>query len=67
MNISWTSDGTQLAGAGGNGSVVFAQVVGRRFEWKNFEVTQLEPRKLRVRLGVRLIFRISVICGWLWM
>jgi len=49
MDLAWTSDGTQLAGAGGSGSVVFAQVVGRRFEWKNFEVTLLEPRKLRVQ------------------
>lgn len=49
LDIAWTSDGTQFAGAGGNGSVVFAQVVGRRFEWKNTEVTLLEPRKIRVQ------------------
>ena len=49
MDIAWTSDGTQFAGAGGNGSVVFAQVVGRKFEWKNCEVTLLEPRKIRVQ------------------
>jgi len=49
LDIAWTSDGTQLAGAGGNGSVVFAQVVDRHFEWKNSEVTLLAPRKLRVQ------------------
>lgn len=27
MSISWTADGTQLAGSGGNGSVCFGQVV----------------------------------------
>jgi hypothetical protein len=37
------------AGAGGNGSVVFAQVVDRHFEWKNCQVTLLEPRKIRVQ------------------
>lgn len=49
MDIAWTSDGTQFACPTGSGSVVFAQVVGRRFEWKNTEVTLLEPRKLRVQ------------------
>ncbi len=49
LDISWTSDGTQFACATGSGSTVFAQVVGRRFEWKNTEVTLLEPRKLRVQ------------------
>ena len=42
LNISWTSDGTQLAGAAGSGAVIFAQVVGRRFEWKNTEVTVIQ-------------------------
>lgn len=28
-NVAWTSDGTQLAGAGANGAVVFGQLVGR--------------------------------------
>lgn len=49
MNIAWTSDGTQFACAGGNGSVVFAQVVDRRFEWKNTEVTLIASRKIRVQ------------------
>lgn len=49
MDVAWTSDGTQFACAGGNGSVVFAQVVDRRFEWKNYEVTLIETRKIRVQ------------------
>jgi len=49
LNLAWTSDGTQFACAGGNGSVVFAQVVDRRFEWKNTEVTLIESRKIRVQ------------------
>jgi intraflagellar transport protein 80 len=47
--IAWTSDGTQFACAGGNSSVIFAQVVDRRFEWKNTEVILIEPRKIRVQ------------------
>ena len=49
LNIAWTTDGTQFAAAGGSGAVVFATVVERRLEWKNAEVTLLEPRKIRVQ------------------
>ena len=49
LDIAWTSDGTQFACAAGNNSVVFAQVVDRKFEWKNTEVILLEPRKIRVQ------------------
>lgn len=49
MNIAWTSDGTQFAAAGGNGSLLFAQLVNRHFEYKNTEVVLIEPRKLRVQ------------------
>ena len=38
-----------VSGAGGNGSVVFALVVDRHFEWKNAQVTLLEPRRIRVQ------------------
>lgn len=37
-SLVWTPDGTQLAAAGGNGSVVFGQVIERSIEWDNFEV-----------------------------
>jgi intraflagellar transport protein 80 len=49
FSIAWTSDGTQFACAGGNGQTVFAQIIDRRFEWKNFEVTVIGTRKLRVQ------------------
>jgi intraflagellar transport protein 80 len=49
LDISWTPDGTQFAGACGSGEVLLAQVVERKFEWKNTEVTILEPRKIRVQ------------------
>lgn len=37
-SLTWTPDGTQLAAAGGNGSVVFGQVIERSLEWDIFEV-----------------------------
>jgi len=63
MDIAWTSDGTQFAGAGGNGSIIFAQVVGRRFEWKNSEVTLLEPRKIRVQGVYVCVCACVCMCG----
>lgn len=48
MSIAWTSDGTQFAGACGGGSILWASVVDRRQEWKNVEITLVEPRKIRV-------------------
>ena len=49
FNISWSSDGTQLAGACGNGQVIFAHVIERRLEWKNFEVTVTDQKSILVR------------------
>ncbi|KAI9202562.1 WD40-repeat-containing domain protein [Polychytrium aggregatum] len=47
-NIAWTPDGTQLAGGGGSGAVVFANLVNRKLEWKNLEVLILDDHKIRV-------------------
>lgn len=49
FNIAWSSDGTQLAGACGNGQVIFAHVIERRLEWKNFEVTVTDRKSIIVR------------------
>ena len=38
MNIAWTADGTTLAGAGGNGTVCFGQIMERRLEWGKLEL-----------------------------
>jgi len=46
--IAWSSDGTQLAGAGANGSVLFGQVLERRAEWQNIEVLLKESHKVLV-------------------
>ncbi|KAI9350037.1 WD40-repeat-containing domain protein [Zopfochytrium polystomum] len=47
-SIAWTPDGTQIACAGGNGSVIFGHLINRTFEWKNYEVTVLDDHKIRV-------------------
>jgi intraflagellar transport protein 80 len=37
--IAWSADGTQVAGACGNGHVIFAHVIEKRIEWKEYEAT----------------------------
>uniref|UniRef100_A0A2K6FTH6 Intraflagellar transport protein 80 homolog n=1 Tax=Propithecus coquereli TaxID=379532 RepID=A0A2K6FTH6_PROCO len=49
FNIAWSVDGTQIAGACGNGHVVFAHVVEQHWEWKNFQVTLTKRRTMQVR------------------
>jgi intraflagellar transport protein 80 len=49
MDIAWTADGTQLAAAGGNGTVLFAQVVGRSLEWGRYQAVLVESQKIRVQ------------------
>ncbi|XP_067400467.1 intraflagellar transport protein 80 homolog isoform X1 [Emydura macquarii macquarii] len=49
FNIAWSVDGTQIAGACGNGHVIFAHVVEQRWEWKNFEITLTKRRTMEVR------------------
>uniref|UniRef100_A0A8B9ZBE2 Intraflagellar transport protein 80 homolog n=1 Tax=Anas platyrhynchos TaxID=8839 RepID=A0A8B9ZBE2_ANAPL len=48
FNIAWSVDGTQLAGACGNGHVIFAHVVEQRWEWKNLEITLIKRRTMQV-------------------
>ncbi|KAJ8030563.1 Intraflagellar transport protein 80-like [Holothuria leucospilota] len=49
FNIAWSGDGTQVAGACGNGHVIFAHVVERRMEWRNFEVVVVSRTVIEVR------------------
>ncbi|KAJ3590817.1 hypothetical protein NHX12_008765, partial [Muraenolepis orangiensis] len=35
FSLAWSADGTQLAGACGNGHVIFAHVVEQSWEWRN--------------------------------
>ncbi|XP_066266233.1 intraflagellar transport protein 80 homolog [Branchiostoma lanceolatum] len=49
FNIAWSSDGTQIAGACGNGHVIFGHVIERRLEWKNYEATVTDRKSIQVR------------------
>ncbi|KAK3513485.1 hypothetical protein QTP70_015507, partial [Hemibagrus guttatus] len=49
FSLAWSADGTQLAGACGNGQVIFAHIVEKRWEWKNFEITLPKRRTMQVR------------------
>jgi intraflagellar transport protein 80 len=48
FNIAWTPDGTQIACGGGSGSVIFGNIINRRFEWKNYEATLLDDHKIQI-------------------
>ena len=48
FKLSWSSDGTTVAGAGGNGNVVFGTIIDRTVNWKNIEVRLDENNKLIV-------------------
>ena len=48
MSISWSLDGTMIAGAGGNGSVVFGYLVDRKITWENVEIQLKEDNKIHV-------------------
>ena len=48
MSVAWTSDGAQLAGVGANGSIIFGQVLDRKVEWVNIEVTLKGTHKVIV-------------------
>ncbi|XP_076590790.1 intraflagellar transport protein 80 homolog isoform X2 [Chaetodon auriga] len=49
FSLAWSADGTQLAGACGNGHVIFAHVVEQHWEWKNFVITLSKRRTMQVR------------------
>ncbi|XP_054167279.1 intraflagellar transport protein 80 homolog [Oppia nitens] len=49
FGLSWSSDSTQIAGACGNGNVIFAHVVDKRIEWKSYEVTVLGRKNISVK------------------
>ncbi|XP_005092728.1 intraflagellar transport protein 80 homolog [Aplysia californica] len=49
FSLAWSSDGTQVAGACGNGQVIFANVIERRLEWKNYEASVTASKQIQVR------------------
>jgi intraflagellar transport protein 80 len=48
LALSWTADGTLLAGAGGNGSVLFGSLVNRVLQHGGFEVALKDPFRVTV-------------------
>ncbi|XP_014664680.1 PREDICTED: intraflagellar transport protein 80 homolog [Priapulus caudatus] len=49
FNIAWSVDGTQMVGACGNGHVIFAHIIERRVEWKQFELVVATRKTILVR------------------
>lgn len=49
LRLAWTDDSTCVVAAGSNGAVVFAHLVERSVEWKNYEVLLLSEDTVRVR------------------
>ncbi|XP_047476921.1 intraflagellar transport protein 80 homolog [Penaeus chinensis] len=49
FNLAWSSDGTQVAGACGNGHVIFAHVIENHLEWKNYEATVTSRKTIALR------------------
>ena len=47
--ISWSADGTQVAGACGNGQVIFAHVIEKRIEWRDYEATVTGRKTISLR------------------
>ena len=46
--MSWSNDGTILAGAGGSGAVCFGYIVDRKMNWNNMEAMLDEDEKITV-------------------
>ncbi|CAL8349323.1 unnamed protein product [Arctogadus glacialis] len=49
FSLAWSADGTQLAGACGNGQVLMAHVVEQSWEWRHVVVTLIKRRSMQVR------------------
>ena len=48
LGMSWSNDGTILAGAGGSGAVSFGYIVDRKLNWNNMEASLDEDEKITV-------------------
>ncbi|XP_024390089.1 uncharacterized protein [Physcomitrium patens] len=49
LSVAWSLDGTQLAGAGGNGTVVFGQLVDKTIEWTGIIATLENQNRIRIQ------------------
>jgi len=48
FSLTWSTDGTQVAGACGNGHVLLCHVVGRKLEWANYEMTVTGQKTIEI-------------------
>lgn len=48
LSLSWSHDGTVVAGAGGNGSVVFGNIVDRTLSWAHIEAILDSENKISI-------------------
>ncbi|KAJ4459892.1 putative intraflagellar transport protein 80 [Paratrimastix pyriformis] len=49
LQMRWSADGTAIAAAGANNSVILAQLVDRRIQWRNIVATVNEPTHITVQ------------------
>ncbi|XP_076387112.1 intraflagellar transport protein Oseg5 isoform X4 [Megachile rotundata] len=48
-SIAWSSDGTQVAMACSNGTVLTGHIIDRRLEWNNYEATLVKRKVIEIR------------------
>lgn len=48
LQLSWSPDATQIAAGCANGHVIFAHIVERRVEWRQFEALQTKRKSIEV-------------------
>ena len=48
LNLSWSNDGTTIAGAGGNGHVIFGNIIDRKINWANIEATLDQENRISI-------------------
>ncbi|CAH2067408.1 unnamed protein product, partial [Iphiclides podalirius] len=48
-NVAWSPDGTQLAAACADGHVIFAYLIDRTYNWKNFNCTQISRKVIAIK------------------
>ncbi|XP_014368512.2 intraflagellar transport protein 80 homolog [Papilio machaon] len=47
--VAWSPDGTQLAAACADGHVIFAHIIDRTYNWKNFTCTQIGRKVIAIK------------------
>jgi intraflagellar transport protein 80 len=48
LSLSWSHDGTTVAGAGGNGHVIFGNIIDRQLSWAHIEATLDQENRISI-------------------